>query len=148
MENSKTVETIIADDFLANKGIIELDANDIQKLKDGSDYIDGVSIDGKLDDLGGLAVKAVTLIKDYHPNDDLALLMLKIRVAKGSNLIMNQLGSINDLFCDLGDDISVMWGIEFDAPLSDEVRVCVLGGFTLTIGSKISSQLHSIISKD
>lgn len=123
------LEKIIDIDFLANKGIIRLDDKDIQKLREDSDFIDGAAIDGKLDELGELAGKAVTLIKNAHPNNKISILILKLRIAIGSELIMCQLNPINDLFCDLGNDTLVMWGIEVNAPLSDECRVCVLCGF-------------------
>lgn len=129
MVNHEAVKKMIDNDFLANKGIIGLDDNDIRKLKEDSDYIDGAAIDGKLDNIGELADNALSLIKNAHPNDVLSILMLKLRVANGSELIMCQLNPINDFFCELGDDVLVMWGIEVGASVPDEIRVCVLGGF-------------------
>lgn len=43
--------------------------------------------------------------------------------------MMNQLESIHDIFFDLGDDIFLMWGIDVNAPVPEEARICVLGGF-------------------
>lgn len=129
MVNHEAVEKMIDDDFLANKGIIGIDEYDLKKLKEGSDYIDGATVDGKLNLLGELADKALTVVKDAHPHDEISILLLKLRVAKGFDLIMCQLEPINDFFCELGDNILVMWGIEVEATIPDEVRVCVLGGF-------------------
>ena len=123
------LEKMIAEEILANKGIIALDDNDVKKLRDGSDFMDGTVVDGKLDDLGELASKAISSLKGAHPQEVLTMLLMNIRVAKGSELIMCQLAPINELLCDLGDDIFFVWGIEVNAPVCDEVRLCVLGGF-------------------
>ena len=123
------LEALIKEEILVNKGIVSLDENDVQKVKDGSDFLDGATAEGKSESLGELADEAVSQIKDRHPNDQLAILMLKIRVAQGTEFLMEQLDAINDVFEKLGDDVSIMWGIEMDAPITAEIRICVLGGF-------------------
>jgi cell division GTPase FtsZ len=123
------LEALIKEEILVNKGIVSLDENDVQKVKDGSDFLDGATAEGKSENLGELTDEAVSQIKDRHPNDLLAILMLKIRVAQGTEFLMEQLDAINDVFEKLGDDVSIMWGIEMDAPITNEIRICVLGGF-------------------
>lgn len=96
MVNHEAVEKMIDDDFLANKGIIEIDEYDLKKLKEGSDYIDGATVDGKLNLLGELADKILTVVKDAYPHDEISILLLKLQVANGFELIMCQLEPIND----------------------------------------------------
>jgi len=126
------VEVMIEEEILVNKGIIRLDENDVQKVRDASDFLDGATVEGKSENLGELANEAVAQIKNRHSNDKLAVLMLKMRVAQGSDLLMEQFGAIHDLFEQLGEDILVMWGIEKDAPITDEIRICAIGGFKKT----------------
>ena len=129
--NQSNVEVLIAEEILAGNGIIRLDEQDVKNLRDSSDYIDGTVVDGKLDDLGELADQGINSLKEAHPQDTLTMLMVKIRMAKHSDLLMEQMEAIHDVFFGLGDDISFMWGVEVDAPVPEEVRICVLGGFKL-----------------
>lgn len=80
--SQSNVEVLIAEEILADEGIIKLNERDVKKLRDGSDFMDGTVIDGKLDDLGELAGKAINSLKEAHPQDTLTMLMVKIRVAK------------------------------------------------------------------
>ena len=129
--NQSNVEVLIAEEILAGNGIIRLDEQDVKNLRDSSDYIDGTVVDGKLDDLGELADQGINSLKEAHPQDALTMLMVKIRIAIHSDLLMEQMESIHDVFSNLDDDISFMWGVEVDAPVPEEVRICVLGGFKL-----------------
>lgn len=69
--NQSNVEVLIAEEILADEGIIKLNERDVKKLRDGSDFMDGTVIDGKLDDLGELAAKAINSLKEAHPQDTL-----------------------------------------------------------------------------
>lgn len=129
--NQSNVEVLIAEEILAGNGIIRLDEQDVKNLRDSSDYIDGTVVDGKLDELGKLADQGINSLKKAHPQDALTMLMVKIRIAIHSDLLMEQMESIHDVFSNLDDDISFMWGVEVDAPVPEEVRICVLGGFKL-----------------
>jgi hypothetical protein len=131
--NNSDLEKMIAEEFLANKGRIVIDENDIKEIRGGSDFIDGAVIEGKLGDVSLLAEKAVMQIKTAHPYSTLVNLMLKLRVATGVELMMSQMTFICDLSSDLGDDILTKWGLEANAPILDEIRICVLGGFRNTI---------------
>ena len=129
--NQSNVEVLIAEEILAGNGIIRLDEQDVKNLRDSSDFIDGTVVDGKLDELGKLADQGINSLKEAHPQDALTMLMVKIRIAIHSDLLMEQMESIHDVFSNLDDDISFMWGVEVDAPVPEEVRICVLGGFKL-----------------
>ena len=129
--NQSNVEVLIAEEILAGNGIIRLDEQDVKNLRDSSDFIDGPVVDGKLDELGKLADQGINSLKEAHPQDTLTMLMVKIRIAIHSDLLMEQMESIHDVFSNLDDDISFMWGVEVDAPVPEEVRICVLGGFKL-----------------
>ena len=123
------LEKMIAEEILANKGSLTLDANDIKQMKDISDYLDGDVADGKLDDIEELSKKTINQLKDAHSQDKITALLLKLRVDKGAELLTCQVGTLYDVFSLLDDDVSVKWGVEFDATLCDEVRVIVLCGF-------------------
>lgn len=123
------LEKMIAEEILANNNHIGLDSDDVQKLKDYSDFIDGTAVNGKPDDLRKLADEALMQIKEAHPHSRLTMLMFKIRVAKGHHLTLEQIDAFNSLFRSPTYDIPMMWGIETDAPIPDEVRLCILCGF-------------------
>ncbi len=56
------LEKMIAEEILANKGSLTLDANDIKQMKDISDYLDGDVADGKLDDIEELSKKTINQV--------------------------------------------------------------------------------------
>ena len=127
MTNSD-LEKMIAEEILANNNLFGFDSNDIQKLKDYSDFIDGTVVNGKPDDLGKLADEALTQIKEAHPHSRLTMLMFKIKVAKGHYLTLEQLDAFNCIFRAPKYDIPMMYALETDAPIPDKVRLCLLCG--------------------
>ena len=108
---------------------MRLDANDVRKLKEHSDFIAGTVINGTLDGLGNVADEALTQIKEAHPQNQLTMLILKIRVAEKCGVTMEHLNGFDDFISGLQFDIPIMWGIETEAPIPNEVRLCVLCGF-------------------
>lgn len=123
------LEKMIAEEILANNNLIGLDSDEVQKLKENSDFIDGTAVNGKLDNLGKLADEALSQIMEAHPNNQLTMLMLKIRVSEKYDLTMEHINNFNDFFSDSKFDIPMMWGIETEGAIPDEVRLCVLCGF-------------------
>lgn len=128
-DDKAAVEAMIAVEILANKGEVMLDADDVQDLKDDSNIIDGATINGKVDELGELANKAILQVKDAHPENQLASIIIKMRVAEAGDLLMEHMGHLYDVFESLGENVSAKWGIEMNAPIADEIRICVLCGF-------------------
>ena len=128
-DDKAAVEAMIAVEILANKGEVMLDADDVQDLKDDSNIIDGATINGKVDELGELANKAILQVKDAHPENQLASIIIKMRVAEAGDLLMEHMGHLCDVFESLGENVSAKWGIEMNAPIADEIRICVLCGF-------------------
>ena len=125
------LETMIAEEILANNGAMGFDTNDVQQFKDSSDFIDGTAVEGKLDDMKELAEKAIGQIKDANSDKQLVNLILKIRVAAGVELTMEQMGALNSYFSEMDEGITNMWSIESNAPLSNEIRLCVLCSFKI-----------------
>lgn len=129
LHNQSAIEDIISKEVLIDENLISIDANDVKNLKSNSDFIDGIVIDGKLEELGTLTSDAVNQIKELHSANLFVGLMLKIRVAEGCELMMEQLGSLHDILDNLDEDVFSIWGIETNAPVTDETRICVLCGF-------------------
>ena len=123
------LETMIAEEILANNGVLGFDTNDIQHFKDSSDFIDGTAVEGKLDDMKELAEKAIGQIRDANSDKQLVNIILKIRVAAGVELTMEQMGALNSYFSEMDEGITNMWSMESDASLSNEIRLCILCGF-------------------
>ena len=126
---NEALEAMIAENIIANMGVINLDASDVRGLKECSDFIDGTTADGKLDQLGELASSAISKMKDAHPGSRLVSLLLKIRVADGTEFLMEHIAPIQEVFERLDENVNVKWGIEINAPVPDEFRVCVVCGF-------------------
>lgn len=123
------IETMIVTEILANKGPFGIDADDVQDLKDSSDFIDGTIVEGRVDDLKGLIENSVDQMRKNYPQKQLVNILLKVRVAAGVELTMEHLDALHDIADELDDCIALKWGIEADTPLSNEIRLCVLCGF-------------------
>lgn len=125
LHNQSAIEDMISKEILTDENLIGIDANDVKNLKSNSDFIDGIVIDGKLDELGVLTSEAVNQIKKLHSDNLFVGFMLKIRVAEGCELMMEQLGSLHDVLDNLDEDVFAIWGIEMNAPVTDEIRICL-----------------------
>ena len=128
-EMNPELEKMIAEEILANKGEIVLNADDVQKLKDSSDFIDGMAVDGKLNDLGKLSDQTYRKLKDAHPEKRFTNLLLKMRVSESSMLMMEQMEPLLDFFQTFDEDFAILWGVETNAQITDELRLVMLCGF-------------------
>ena len=126
---NEALEAMIAEEFLANLGVIVLDYGDVRSLKDSSDFIDGTTADGKVDGLGRLVGDAISKLQDAHPGSHLVGLLLKMRMAEGTGLFMEPVAQLQEVLSSLDESVNIKWGLEKDAPVPSEVRICVICGF-------------------
>lgn len=127
--NDYEIKQMINEEILANPGLMLFNSKDIDKLYEKSDVIDGIKVDGKIDDLSKLVFCAFNQIKATNSEQRLETIYLHLRVATGSDLLMEQLSPLYDIIEHLCGDIHVKLNIEENTTLPDEIRVCVLGGF-------------------
>ena len=127
--SDEEVESMILKDFIANSGLICIDAGDIKMIRDNSDFMDGNKKTCYARDMKEYLQSALTEVIKAHPDARLEKVAVKLLFNKESELMMEEMSAINEVFGNL-DDTEVIWGIGRNENTHDgKIAICVVGGF-------------------
>ena len=109
---------------------MSIDYNDVQMALNGMNEVDGVAVSGKASSLYSMLKEASARLIAAHGGKNPSSLMLGIGIASDGNFTMADLEGVSQYLSEMGDDISVIWGVAYNEDLSgDEVKLAVLVGF-------------------
>lgn len=127
--SDEELETMILKDFVANKGLICIDAGDIKMIRDDSDFIDGSRKTCYAKDMNEHLQSALTELTKAHSDARLERVAIKLLFNKESELMMEEMSAINDVFGNL-DDVELIWGIGRNENSHDgKIVICIVAGF-------------------
>ena len=126
---SEEIKNVIQE--ILSSGKMHFTTSNFDLLYKESDIVDGAKIDGKLNNLGGLAESALKLLTEAHPEMSLHTIILNIKVENDSELLMEHISLLDSFFGSLSKDVIPKWNIIDEAAIPDEIQVCVIGGFKL-----------------
>ena len=127
--SDEELEAMILKDFVANKGLICIDAGDIKMIRDNSDFMDGTRKACYAKDMKEHLQSALTELTEAHANARLERVAIKLLFNKESELMMEEMSAINEVFQNL-DDVELIWGIGRNEDSYDgKIAICVVAGF-------------------
>lgn len=127
--SDEELEAMILKDFVANKGLICIDAGDIKMIRDDSDFMDGNRKTCYAKDMKEHLQSALTELTEAHTGARLERVAIKLLFNKESELMMEEMSAINDVFGNL-DDVELIWGIGRNENSHDgKIAICVVAGF-------------------
>ena len=130
--SDEELEAMILKDFVANKGLICIDAGDIKMIRDDSDFMDGNRKTCYAKDMKEYLQSALTELTEAHAGARLERVAIKLLFNKESELMMEEMSAINDVFGNL-DDVELIWGIGRNENSHDgKIAICVVAGFKNT----------------
>ena len=130
--SDEELEAMILKDFVANKGLICIDAGDIKMIRDDSDFMDGNRKTCYAKDMKEYLQSALTELTEAHSGARLERVAIKLLFNKESELMMEEMSAINDVFGNL-DDVELIWGIGRNENSHDgKIAICVVAGFKNT----------------
>lgn len=127
--SDEELETMILKDFIANTGLICIDAGDIKMIRDNSDFMDGCRKTCYAKDMKEHLQSALTELTEAHPDARMERIAIKLLFNKESELMMEEMSAINEVFGSL-DDVDLIWGIGRNEDAHDrKIAICVIAGF-------------------
>ena len=127
--SDEELEAMILKDFVANKGLICIDAGDIKMIRDDSDFMDGNRKTCYAKDMKEYLQSALTELTEAHTGARLERVAIKLLFNKESELMMEEMSAINEVFGNL-EDVELIWGIGRNENSHDgKIAICVVAGF-------------------
>ena len=128
MEKEK-LEQLIQQDFIENNSLICIDENDMEKLRTDSDFMDGCKRACFAKEMNAHLLAALDEVRNSHAGAKLKRLAIKLLFNRESELMMEEMSGLSEVFDTLGD-VDVMWGIgRNDNFLNGKIAICVVAGF-------------------
>lgn len=127
--SDEELEAMILKDFVANKGLICIDAGDIKMIRDNCDFMDGNRKTCYAKDMKEHLQSALTELTEAHSDARLERVAIKLLFNKESELMMEEMSAINEVFENL-DDVELIWGIGRNEDSHDgKIAICIVAGF-------------------
>lgn len=122
-------EAMILKDFIANTGLICIDAGDIKMIRDNSDFMDGNRKTCYAKDMKEYLQTTLTELVEAHPDAQLERVAIKLLLNKESELMMEEMSAINEVFDNM-EDVELIWGIGRNENSHDgKIAICIVAGF-------------------
>lgn len=124
------LEAMIIKDFIANRGLICVDASDIKKIREESDFLDGCKKECCVKDIRKNLQSAIDEIRQAHGEAILVHLAVKILFNRESEMMKGEVSALGEVFAQLGN-VEIVWGFGKidDKSHQGKIAICVLGGF-------------------
>ena len=127
--SDEELKAMILKDFVANKSLICIDAGDIKMIRDNCDFMDGNRKTCYAKDMKEHLQSALTELTKAHTDARLERVAIKLLFNKESELMMEEMSAINDVFGNL-DDVELIWGIGRNENSHDgKIVICIVAGF-------------------
>lgn len=127
--DKEKLDKLISEEILKSSGFINVDEKDVRNLIQRSAFIDGTKSMGSPSELRRMIENAVTQIESNH-NQTSKRALLVIKQSTGSELNMDDMMSVSEVFSERRDDFDFVWGLSTDSNQSSgNISVIILLGF-------------------
>lgn len=126
--NRKSVEKMILKDFIAEPGLIGIDAGDIKAIREDCDFMDGQRVVCYAKEMKECLQTAIDDMNKAHSDAKLTHLAVKLLLNKESEMMLDEMSSLGEIF-DKQKGVEAVWGIgKNDSPQDGKIAICVVGG--------------------
>lgn len=130
LASKEELSDIITTCLVTRNQLISIDYNDVLMAINGMSEVDGVTVAGKVSSLYSMLKEASARLSAAHGGKSLSSLLIGIGITKDGNFTVADLDGVRQYLSEMGDDISVIWGVAHNSDLSDdEVRLSILFGY-------------------
>lgn len=127
--SKEEVETMIMKYFIADVRFICIDAGDIIAIQQDSDYMDGCKKICYAKEIKENLQSAIAEMVKAHSDAKLSHLAVKLLFNKESELMMDEMSALGEVFDSL-KETEIVWGIgKNDNPQNGKITICIVGGF-------------------
>ena len=98
-------------EIAGEKGLIHIDRHDVDLFKANAQLIDAEKVSGKVEDIGAILDGIFTTMAERNSGCKVKSMLLTLRIAENSNLMMEHMNGVHDAISKLGDDVESKWGL-------------------------------------
>ena len=106
-------------EIAGDKGLIHIDRHDVDLFKANAEHIDAEKAGGNVENIGAILDGIFTTMAERNSGRKVKSMLLALRIAENSNLMMEHMNGVHDAISKLGDEIESKWGL-FSTDLPDD----------------------------
>lgn len=105
---------------IESEGFLNLDQNDIEKLKNDVDSVDAIKVSGKNEQVGDLLSEAISTLEETNREKIIRKLLFAIRLPAENEFLMENMSKVHEVLDMLDEDVECVWGISINDKLKDD----------------------------
>lgn len=105
---------------IESEGFLNLDQNDIEKLKNDVDSVDAIKVSGKNEQVGDLLSEAISTLEETNREKIIRKLLFAIRLPAENEFLMENMSKVHEVLDMLDEDVECVWGISTNDKLKDD----------------------------
>lgn len=105
---------------IESEGFLNLDQNDIEKLKNDVDSVDAIKVSGKNEQVGDLLSEAISTLEETNREKIIRKLLFAIRFPAENEFLMENMSKVHEVLDMLDEDVECVWGISTNDKLKDD----------------------------
>ena len=117
-------------EIAGGKGLIHIDRHDVDLFKANAEHIDAEKGSGNVENIGAILDGIFTTMAERNSGRKVKSMLLALRIAENSNLMMEHMNGVHDAISKLGDEAEIKWGLfSTDRLKEDQIEVIAALGF-------------------
>lgn len=117
-------------EIAGDKGLIHIDRHDVELFKANAQLIDAEKAGGNVENIGAILDGIFTTMAERNSGRKVKSMLLALRIAENSNLMMEHMNGVHDAISKLGDEVEIKWGLfSTDRLKEDQIEVIAALGF-------------------
>lgn len=116
-------------EIAGGKGLIHIDRHDVDLFKANAQLIDAEKAGGNVENIGAILDGIFTTMAERNSGRKVKSMLLALRIAEHSNLMMEHMNGVHDAISKLGDEVESKWGLFATDLPDDRFEIIVALGF-------------------
>lgn len=106
-------------EIIESKGFINIDSSDIHTFKEGIDFVDGIKVSGRGEDVGELISDSISTLIENNKGKIIRKLLFIIRFPVEKCFMIKNMSKVHEALDILGEDVECVWGISTSDNLTE-----------------------------
>ena len=116
-------------EIAGGKGLIHIDRHDVDLFKANAQLIDAEKVGGNVENIGAILDGIFTTMAERNSGRKVKSILLALRIAENSKLMMEHMNGVHDAISKLGDEVESKWGLFATDLPDDRFEIIVALGF-------------------
>ena len=117
-------------EIAGGKTLLHLDTHDVDLINSNAHPTHAEKAAGNVEDIGAILDGIFTTMAERNSGRKVKSMLLALRIAENSNLMMEHMNGVHDAISKLGDEAEIRWGLfSTDRLKEDQIEVIAALGF-------------------